>query len=223
MQPTIRIIMVEDHPEYREGIRFALETVGDIELSHTFGTAERALRWVQEATPRTAADVILLDLNLPGMGGLEAIPWLKQYAPKSQVIVLSQSDAEADVLEAIAAGAAGYLLKNASLEEITDGIRTVMNGGATLDVHIAQYILTALQKQPRPSNGRITLTEREMQVLELIGEGLLKKEISEQLHISIATVATHVRHIYEKLEVQNAPAAISKAFQAGILPTKKAK
>jgi two-component system nitrate/nitrite response regulator NarL len=162
-------------------------------------------------------------LNLPGMGGLEAIPWLKQYAPKSQVIVLSQSDAEADVLEAIAAGAAGYLLKNASLEEITDGIRTVMNGGATLDVHIAQYILTALQKQPRPSNGRITLTEREMQVLELIGEGLLKKEISEQLHISIATVATHVRHIYEKLEVQNAPAAISKAFQAGILPTKKAK
>jgi DNA-binding NarL/FixJ family response regulator len=220
MKQTIRVIMVEDHPDYREGIRFALETVGDIELLHTFGTAERALRCVQEPRANTAADVILLDLNLPGMSGLEAIPWFKQYAPKTHVIVLSQSDAEADVLEAICAGAAGYLLKNASLSEITDGIRTVMSGGATLDVNIAQYILTALQTKPRPTSDSITLTEREMQVLELLGEGLQKKEISERLQISTATVATHVRHIYEKLGVQNAPAAISKAFQSGILPKK---
>ena len=218
MKQTIRVIMVEDHPDYREGIRFALETVGDIELLHTFGTAERGLRCVQEARANTAADVILLDLNLPGMSGLEAIPWFKQYAPKIHVIVLSQSDAEADVLEAIRAGAAGYLLKNASLSEITDGIRTVMSGGATLDVNIAQYILTALQTKPRPTIDSITLTKREMQVLELIGEGLLKKEISDRLQISTPTVATHVRHIYEKLGVQNAPAAISKAFQSGILP-----
>ena len=95
-----------------------------------------------------------------------------------------------------------------------------MSGGATLDVNIAQYILTALQTKPRPTSDSITLTEREMQVLELLGEGLQKKEISERLQISTATVATHVRHIYEKLGVQNAPAAISKAFQSGILPKK---
>ena len=221
MKQTIRLIMVEDHPDYREGIRFALEAVDEIELLQTFGTAERALRWILESKRNTVADVILLDLHLPGMSGLEAIPWLKQYAPHAHVIVLSQSDAEADVLAAISAGAAGYLLKNASLNEITDGIHTVMSGGATLDAKIARYILAALQEKPRQIHETILLTDREIEVLELIGEGLLKKEISERLQISIPTVATHVRHIYEKLDVQNAPAAITKAFRAGILPKKK--
>ncbi len=212
--------MVEDHPDYREGIRFALETVNDIELIHTFGTAERALRNVQDADKSTTPDVILVDLNLPGMSGLEAIPWFKQYAPNTHLIVLSQSDKEADVLQAISAGASGYLLKNASLDEITDGIRTVMSGGATLDAGIAKYILSALQGKPLQSTESITLSDREMEVLGLIGEGLLKKEISDRLKISMPTVATHVRHIYEKLEVQNAPAAISKAFRTGLLPAK---
>jgi DNA-binding NarL/FixJ family response regulator len=220
MKKTIRVIMVEDHPDYREGIRFALETVDDIELKHTFGTAERALRNVQDANNSTAPDVVLLDLNLPGMSGLEAIPWFKQYVPNTHLIVLSQSDKEADVLEAISAGAAGYLLKNASLDQITDGIRTVITGGATLDAGIAKFILTTLQGKPRQSTESISLSDREMEVLGLIGEGLLKKEISDQLKISMPTVATHVRHIYEKLEVQNAPAAISKAYRTGILPVK---
>ena len=220
MKKTIRVIMVEDHPDYREGIRFALETVDDIELKHTFGTAERALRNVQDANNSTAPDVVLLDLNLPGMSGLEAMPWFKQYVPNTHLIVLSQSDKEADVLEAISAGAAGYLLKNASLDQITDGIRTVITGGATLDAGIAKFILTTLQGKPRQSTESISLSDREMEVLGLIGEGLLKKEISDQLKISMPTVATHVRHIYEKLEVQNAPAAISKAYRTGILPVK---
>jgi DNA-binding NarL/FixJ family response regulator len=220
MKKNIRVIMVEDHPDYREGIRFALETIDDIELIQTFGTAERALRSVQDANDSTAPDVVLLDLNLPGMSGLEAIPWFKEYVPNTHLIVLSQSDKEADVLTAISAGAAGYLLKNASLDEITDGIRTVMDGGATLDSSIAKFILTALRGKPRQTTETITLSDREMQVLGLIGEGLLKKEISDRLKISMPTVATHVRHIYEKLEVQNAPAAINKAFRAGILPAK---
>jgi DNA-binding NarL/FixJ family response regulator len=220
MKKTIRVIMVEDHPDYREGIRFALETVDDIELKHTFGTAERALRNVQDSNNSTAPDVVLLDLNLPGMSGLEAIPWFKQYVPNTHLIILSQSDKEADVLEAISSGAAGYLLKNASLDQITDGIRTVMTGGATLDASIAKFILTTLQGKPRQSTESITLTDREMEVLGLIAEGLLKKEISDRLKISMPTVATHVRHIYEKLEVQNAPAAINKAFRTGILPAK---
>jgi DNA-binding NarL/FixJ family response regulator len=220
MKETIRVTMVEDHPDYREGIRFALETVNDIQLLNTFGTAERALRNIQSADRNSTPDVVLLDLNLPGMSGIEAIPWFKQYVPNTHLIILSQSDKEADVLEAIAAGAAGYLLKNASLDEITDGIRTVIDGGAKLDSSIAKYILTALQNKPQQNLETITLSDREMDVLTLIGEGFLKKEISERLNISMPTVATHVRHIYEKLEVQNAPAAISKAFRAGILPAK---
>ena len=220
MKKLIRVIMVEDHPDYREGIRFALETVDDIELKQTFGTAERALRSVQDANDSTAPDVVLLDLNLPGISGLEAIPWFKKYVPKTHLIILSQSDREADVLEAISAGASGYLLKNASLDQITDDIRAVMTGGATLYANIAKFILASIQAKPRKNIDAITLTDREMQVLGLIGEGLLKKEISDRLKISMPTVATHVRHIYEKLEVQNAPAAISKAYRTGILPAK---
>lgn len=217
MIEPIRLIMVEDHPDYREGIRFALETVDDIELTQTYGTAERALRNLQDCKHNTAPNVVLLDLNLPGMSGLEAIPWFKQYVPNTHVIVLSQSNKEADVLQAISSGAAGYLLKNASLDQITDGIRTVMAGGATLDTSIAKFILTTMQKKPQLSTEQIKLSDREMEVLGLIGEGLLKKEISVRLNISMPTVATHVRHIYEKLEVQNAPAAITKAFRAGLL------
>ena len=218
MNKKIRVMMVEDHPDYREGIRFALETVTDIDLYLTFGTAERALRSVQDAALHMKPDVILLDLNLPGMNGLEALPWFKEYSPNTHIIILSQSDKEADILVAISAGASGYLLKNASLNEITDGIRTVLAGGASLDTSIAKFILTKIKGQPKLTTESTALSDREMQVLVLIGEGLVKKEISQRLNISVPTVATHVRHIYEKFEVQNAPAAISKAYRSGILP-----
>ncbi len=218
MQKTIRVLMVEDHPDYREGIHFALETISDIDLYLTFGTAERALQSVQDAAPHLKPDVILLDLNLPGMSGIESIPWFKEYSPESHVLILSQSENESDILEATSAGASGYLLKNASLDEITDGIRTVLAGGASLDGTIAKFILSKIRNQAKPSEDSTALSEREMEVLVLIGEGLLKKEISGELKISVPTVATHVRHIYEKLGVQNAPAAITKAFRSGILP-----
>ncbi|MEO1857336.1 MAG: response regulator transcription factor [Rubritalea sp.] len=219
MNNIIRVMMVEDHPDYREGISFALETVADIDLYLTFGTAERALRSLQDAAQQMKPDVILLDLNLPGMSGIEAIPWFKEYSPDTHLLILSQSNKEADVLEAISAGASGYLLKNAPLGEITDGVRTVLAGGASLDANIAKFILTQISTRSKPSEETSKLSDREMEVLVLIGDGLLKKEISDKLNISVPTVATHVRHIYEKLEVQNAPAAISKAFRTGIFPT----
>lgn len=218
MKPAIRVIIVEDHPDYREGVRFALETEPDIELYATFGTAERALKSIKEAAADRLPDVILLDLNLPGISGLEAIPLFREHSPKSHLLVLSQSDAEADVLQAITTGASGYLLKSAPLNKITEGIRTVMAGGASLDANVAKFILSTMQNQQLPAEQSAKLSRREMQVLELISEGLIKKEISDRLKISTPTVATHVRHIYEKLGVPNAPAAIGKAFRTGILP-----
>jgi two-component system nitrate/nitrite response regulator NarL len=221
MQRKIRVMMIEDHPDYREGVSLALETETDIELLNTFGTAERALQSLQNIRERKEPDVVLLDLNLPGMSGLEALPWLRKSIPSAKIIVLTQSDCEADVLEAIRCGAAGYLLKSASLDKITDSIRTAMAGGASLDPNVASYILGLMQKSPAKSKIDVTLSERETEVLVLLGEGLLKKEISGRIKISQTTVATHVRHIYEKLEVQNAPAAITKAFRAGILPAEE--
>lgn len=205
--------MVEDHPDYREGIALALETEPDLLLTQQFGMAEQALRALEHDT---TTHVVLLDLNLPEMSGLEAIPWIKKYRPDIKIIILSQSDAEADILKAIHLGAAGYLLKESTLDQIISGIRTVVDGGASLDPRVAKFIINTIQqKVPSPSPKQL-LSERELEILKLLSEGLMKKEISERLKIGTSTVATHVRRIYEKLETPNAPAAIAKAYKTGI-------
>jgi DNA-binding NarL/FixJ family response regulator len=218
MNDLIRVMMIEDHPEYRDVVRLALETATDIELTRNFGTAERALRSLKHRDKREAPDVILLDLNLPGISGLEALHHLRASIPDAKIIVLTQSDREADVLAAIAAGAAGYLLKAATVTQITDGIRTVMQGGASLDAKVAKFLLDTIRTETPKTKSGSMLSERELEVLTLLGEGHLKKEIACHLGISVTTVATHIRHIYEKLNVQNAPAAIAKAFRTGIFP-----
>ena len=131
----------------------------------TFGTAERALQSIAETKDKAELpDVVLLDLMLPGMSGLDAIPLFKQRTPDTHLLVLSQSDKEADVLRAISSGASGYLLKNASLNAISDGIRTVMAGGASLDASVAKFILDSMRKQ-RPDAGEAArLTKREIKV-----------------------------------------------------------
>lgn len=222
MRNTIRVMLVEDHPEYRETLELALRKEPAMELTGQFGTAERALRSLKSTDLSQLPDVILLDLRLPGMNGLEALPLFSKSKPSAKVIVLTQSDREADVLKAITLGAAGYLLKSATLKQITAGIQSVHNGGASLDAKVAQFILKTLKtKLPRGETHPV-LTEREMEVLILLAEGLVKKEIADRLCISSTTVVTHVSHIYEKLNVTNAPSAINKAYRMGIFPTRNA-
>jgi DNA-binding NarL/FixJ family response regulator len=218
MKKTIQVMVVEDHPEYRETVGLALREENDIELSNEFGAAERALRSLQDLSIRRKPDVVLLDLNLPGMSGLDALPWFRKYAPESKIIVLTQSNAKSDVLQAIRLGASGYLLKSSTVAQIVEGIRTVMSGGATLEAGVAQLILETI-KQRLPS-GEIekVLTDRELEILTLLGEGLAKKEIADRLGIATSTVVTHVGHIYEKLDVNNAPSAIDKAHRLGFFP-----
>jgi DNA-binding NarL/FixJ family response regulator len=218
MKRKIKVMLVEDHAGYREVIDRALKGEEQIELISQFGTAEIALRSLQDRSTRTVPDLILLDLNLPGLSGIEALPYFKQSIPGTEVIILTQSDKEADILSAISLGARGYLLKSSTANQIREGIKTVMNGGATLDPGVASFILNTMSGRPRKATLEKELSEREMEVLVLLGEGLVKKEIADQLGISITTVADHVRHIYEKLEVQNAPSAINKAYRLGLFP-----
>ncbi len=218
MKKTINIMLVEDHPGYREVIERAIKRDPNLYLSSQYGTAEIALRSVQDANASTNLDIILLDLNLPGMSGLEAIPWFKKYIPKCEILVLTQSDKEEDILAAITAGASGYLLKSATIKRIKESIETVVDGGASLDPNVALYILKKLKAAPTIDKPQKALSERELEILLLLGEGLVKKEIASKLEIGATTVAYHVRHIYEKLNVVNAPAAVAKAYQAGILP-----
>jgi DNA-binding NarL/FixJ family response regulator len=221
MKNNIHVMLVEDHPEYREAIELALGKEPAMALTSQFGTAERALRHLKDAKSDETPDVILLDLNLPGMNGLDAIPLFNSAVPTAKIIILTQSDREADVLKAITRGASGYLLKSATLKQITEGIRNVNSGGASLDANVAQFILKTLKTKLPKAHTEQLLTEREMEVLTLLAEGYVKKEIADQLCISTTTVITHVTHIYEKLSVTNAPSAINKAYRMGIFPTEK--
>lgn len=216
MNRKIRIMMVEDHPGYRKTINLALEADSDIELVSEFGTAERALRSSYGQSASEKPDIILLDISLPGINGVDALPDFRSSFPEAKVIILTQSEQEGDILRAIELGASGYLLKSASLSHIREGIRTVMDGGASLDPKVASLILKNLQAQLPHHETKPVLSEREMEVLALLAKGLVKKEIADQLNISFSTVATHVMHIYEKLNEHNAPAAIHKAHILGL-------
>ncbi|MEO1524102.1 MAG: response regulator transcription factor [Planctomycetota bacterium] len=218
---TTRVVLVEDNTAYREVIEIALAKANDIELVGTFGAAEVALRSIQRGGPSAKPDVILLDLSLPGIQGLEAIPPLVANAADSKIIVLTQSNHEADVLQAVSLGASGYLLKTATVAQIIDGIRGVMAGDAPLDARIAKYILATVKTVlPRNGHPEVLLTKREMEVLELLAEGLTKREIADRLNVSNSTISTHAVHLFEKLRVQNAPSAVAKAFRLGLFPTR---
>lgn len=217
MEESIKLMLVEDSHEYRHVIQFAFQDDPTMDLVGVFGTAELALRSLENEATRTVPDVMLLDLNLPGISGIEALPDLVRLSPESKVLVLTQSESEADVLAAIKQGAAGYLLKSSSIQELRAGIEAIVKGGASVDPRMARYILNTFRKVPAESGEGSTLSEREMEILSLIGQGLARKEIAERLEISHKTVANHIAHIFDKLNVPNSPAAISKAHRMGLL------
>ncbi|WPJ97295.1 response regulator transcription factor [Coraliomargarita algicola] len=220
MQKQIQIMLVEDSPEYRETITLAVEREDDIKISSQFGTAEEAIGKLEAGSSDDTPDLILLDLNLPGLSGIEAIPHLTKINPKIPIIVLTQSEHEADVVAAISAGASGYLLKDATRRQIFDGVRTTVHGGAIIDPEVAHYLVHALNKGTRSSYTQKPLSDRELEILTLLAEGRVQKEISDHLNISNNTVSTHIRRIYDKLKVQNAPAAVAKAYKDGIFAVK---
>ena len=212
----IRIMVVEDNIDYRTVIALAIDDATDMELTGLFGTTEIALRTLEMTNESDQPDILLLDLRLPGMSGLDALPLIHAASPATRIIILSQSDAPNDIVRAISSGVSGYLLKSARLKEITDSIRTVSQGGGSLDKNVAKFIL---EKMTTKELFHIdVLTERENEILVMLSEGFVKKEIATQLGIGYSTVDTHVSHIYKKLGVSNAPAAVSKAYQSGILP-----
>ncbi len=213
---AIRVMIIEDHPDYREVLEIALEREDDFELIGTYGAVEVALRSLQNRDDRNMPDVILLDLNLPGISGLEAIPSFEKQYPNAKIIALTQSEQEADVIRAISLGASGYLVKSATVSDIKTAIRGVVKGEATLDSRVAKYVLGALRGSQALETIDGHLTPRELEVLELLADGLTKKEIARTLRLSTSTVSTHVVHVFEKLKVPNAPAAIAKAFRSGL-------
>ncbi len=207
---NIEVIVVEDNSMFRKALVDVLNKSESMYCRHSYGTAEDALSDIE--SKELLPDIVLLDIGLPGMNGIECISHIKRLSPDSKVIMLTIHDEDDNIFRAICSGAAGYLLKDASTEEIAQSIQSVIMGGAPIDAHIAKKILDIFKKltaQPTEYG----LTNREKEILKLLVKGLSKKKIAETLFISFHTVDTHIRKIYEKLEVHNRSGAIAKALK----------
>jgi DNA-binding NarL/FixJ family response regulator len=207
---VIRILVVDDHPIVREGLVAVLEDQADFHVAGAAGSAEEAIAMARQLSP----DTVLLDLELPGMNGVEAIPPLLQAAPDARVLVFTAYDTDERVFGAIRAGARGYLLKGAAAEEIARAIRVIHAGGSHLAPGVATRVMAEVGA-PRRSPG--ALTGREREVLRLIAEGLSNKQISRALGITERTVKFHVTSIFNKLGAENRAQAAALAIQQGLV------
>lgn len=206
----IRVLVVDDHPVVREGLISVLEDQPGLEVVGAAGSAEEALSLVRRLRP----DVVLLDLELPGMGGITAIPYLLAGSAPPHVLVFTAYGTDDRVRGALEAGAAGYLLKGASGEEIARSVRAVYEGKTALEPRIAARTLPRLRSSTRR---RGLLTRREREVLELVAQGLANKEIASRLGISERTVKFHIASIMGKLGAENRAQATALALQRGLL------
>ena len=205
----IQIWLIEDNDAYRDALARVINGSNGLHCVRAFSSCEAALH---ELIPVSAPQVILLDVGLPGMSGIEGIKHLKTAAPATQVIMLTMFDDHDKVFQSICAGASGYLLKTSPQAEITEGIREVLAGGAPMNARIARSVLEMFAKLAAPK-GDYGLTAREEEVLELMVRGLIKKEIADRLSLSYHTIDSHLRNIYQKLHVHTRTGAVAKAIK----------
>jgi DNA-binding NarL/FixJ family response regulator len=202
----ISVSIVEDNDQLRTTLARVLgRTEGFRCVSH-YGTAEAAL----ESLPQDKPDVVLMDINLPGMNGVECVRRLKAAAPGIQAIMLTVYEDTENIFNALAAGASGYMLKRTKSAELIEAIREVLRGGSPMTTHIARKVTESFLKagpSPKPTEN---LSEREQEVLDCLSQGFLYKEIAEKLGISYETVHTYIRRIYEKLQVRTRTEAVAK-------------
>jgi DNA-binding NarL/FixJ family response regulator len=204
----IRLLIVDDHPVVRDGLRGMLERQPDFEVVGEAGDGKEALSSAERLKP----DIVLMDLRMPIMDGVTALGEIKTRQPQIQVLVLTTYDSDADILPAIEAGAAGYLLKDSSREDLYDGIRAAARGETVLAPTVAARLVGRMRM---PADDQ--LSSREVEVLQLVAEGASNSDIAAQLHISQATVKSHLVNIFGKLGVSDRTAAVTAALRRGIL------
>ena len=208
----MNIWVVEDDSGFRRTLQRLLNREDGMGCSQVFASCANLFETLDSDAP---PDLILMDLGLPGMSGVEGIGKLTEMTPDVAVVVLTVFSTKEKVLDALNAGAAGYLLKSATPQEIIRGLRGVLDGGVALSPEIAKTVLEVMNKSKQPD--RFGLSEREMDVLKLLADGLVAKQIANDLGVSYFTVNFHVRNLYKKLEVQSQSGAVAKAFRSGLL------
>ena len=205
---TVRVLLADDHLVVRAGLRAMLDPVPDLEVVGEAGDGAEALSLAGSLRP----DVVLMDLRMPGTDGVTATARLREQHPGVSVLVLTTYDTDADILRAIEAGATGYLLKDATRDELLGAIRSAAAGRSILASGVASRLLGRM-RGPAPA----TLSAREIEVLELVARGRTNKEIARRLHLSEATVKTHLLHVFSKLQVEDRTQAVTTALEAGVI------
>jgi DNA-binding NarL/FixJ family response regulator len=203
----IKILLVDDHPVVREGLRGMLASEDDLEVVAEAGCAAEAVAAVRAHGP----DVVLMDLRMPGGDGVEATARVLVQRPQTRVVVLTTYETDADILRAVEAGAAGYLLKDASRAELAQAIRAAVRGETVLAPSVAAKLVSRMRSP-------VDVSRREIEVLRLVARGHTNAEIGRELLISEATVKTHLLRAFGKLGVSDRTAAVTAALERGILP-----
>ena len=215
---TVRVVIADDHDLYRRGMQVIVELDGTARIVGEASNGTEAI----EVCSRTEPDVVLMDVRMPGVGGIEACRRIRAAVPAARILMLTMSDDESDLFEAVKAGASGYLLKDLPGEEVSEAIRLVNDGQAIIPPSMAATLLhefTRLSQEPAALAGTAPqLTDREVEVLRLVARGLANREIAEQLVISENTVKNHVRNILEKLQLHSRVEAAVYAHRQHLLP-----
>jgi len=203
---SISVSIVEDNNQLRATLARILNRADGFRCLSHYANAEDALKDL----PRVRPDVVLMDINLPGMNGVQCVRQLKVLLPQIQVMMLTVYEDTENIFNALAAGASGYMLKRTSRKELLDAIQDVQRGGSPMTMHIARKVVQSFQHTAATAQPTENLSEREQQVLDLLSQGLMYKEIAEKLGISYETVHTYIRRIYEKLQVRTRTEAVAK-------------
>ncbi|MBB4933406.1 DNA-binding NarL/FixJ family response regulator [Lipingzhangella halophila] len=205
----IRVLLVDDHPLVREGVRAMLSAEDDLEVVGEAASSQEAVTAAESLAP----DVVLMDLRMPGGDGVGATERILRHSPDCRVLVLTTYDTDTDILRAVEAGAAGYLLKDTPRAELAQAVRTAMRGETVLAPAVAGKLVSGIRERREAPQ----LTEREVEVLRLAADGCSNAEIGRKLFISGTTVKTHLMGAYTKLDVSDRTAAVTKAMRLGLL------
>jgi DNA-binding NarL/FixJ family response regulator len=203
---AIKLVLVEDNAEIRRNLQLILSYYDELAIAAVYSNAEEFIRDFGQLSP----DVVIMDINLPGVSGIETVRVLKPRNEKVQYLMCTIYDDEEHIFEALCAGASGYLLKNTAPEKFLQAIKDIYGGGSPMSPEIARKVVRSFQQPVKNNTAYEGLSQREKEILDFLAKGLRYKEIAQELFISIETVRTHIRNIYEKLQVNSRTDALNK-------------